>query len=129
MPNGIKPWSPGKHKPTDLSRFAECHIKAPMLADLMANKEFRDLVEAFDGQITDLWMMEAVSTLYQNTKTSPELANTMRELGLDYELNYRQRRHAFYGERYRKLKKQFPEYATLYSEITKGEMEQALHDE
>ncbi|MDD6837379.1 MAG: hypothetical protein PUF04_09545 [bacterium] len=121
MPNGIKPWSPGKHKPTDLSRFSECHIKAPMIADLMANKEFRDLVEAFDGRITDQWVIEQVILLKENTKTTPDLNSTMVELGLDVELSYRMRRHAFYCERYRKLKKQFPEYASLYSEIKHGE--------
>lgn len=121
MPNGIKPWSPGKHQPTDLSRFSECHIKAPLLADLMANKEFRDLLAAYDGQVTDQWVVEAVGTLSQKTKTSKELGDAMISMGLDEELHYRRRRHAFFQSVFRTLKKQFPEHASLYSEIKHGE--------
>ncbi|MDD6837380.1 MAG: hypothetical protein PUF04_09550 [bacterium] len=125
----IRPWTPGKHHPIDMSRFDGSAIKRPLIADLMSEPLFAQMANETNDHLSDEWVVRCVAALDGKTVMSESAKETMRHKGNEQELLACLRIHAFYEAKGRFLRKQFPEYATLYSEIKKGEMEKALHDE
>lgn len=63
----------------DLSRFAACTIKPILIVDLMRMKEFRRYVDAYDGEITDIWVLRTVRKVEKGMRMTDEYAQSVIE--------------------------------------------------
>lgn len=63
----------------DLSRFEACTIKKPKLVDLMRIPEFRARVDAYEGVIDDLWVLQTTRKVEKQLRLTDDYAKAVIE--------------------------------------------------
>ena len=78
----------------DLSRFRACTIKTPKLVDLMRIPEFRRHVDAYNGEIDDLWVLHTARVVEQELQLTDSAAKHIIETyGLESLRKHKRKRY------------------------------------